>query len=595
MQPVESDHVTIPLVPTGNGSAGETKLSFSGISYAIARRHGPKQVLDQLSGTFRSGRLAAIIGPSGAGKTSLLNVLGGFRTRDVRGSILINDRELSAGSYRTKVAYNTQQIALLPNITVKETLEFAVDLRTRYGKSKVRKRKTVEDVIALLGLDKCAHSQVRVISGGERKRLSIAQELISEPKIMLFDEPTSGLDSEASYQVVSYLRELARQDRCVVSVVHQPSSDLLELFDDIYVLSSGRCMYRGSLDGMIPYFENVGLVCPQYYNRADFVLKITSPSKPEISKVYQSMHQMESIVDNIQTKPKTKLSKLGSQYPTSHWHQFITLTRRSALSTIRNYILSILRLGGLILLGAMIGIIYYDIGNDASKIISNTAFLCISLALVVFINAVAVVLSFPMEITVLTREYQANCYSIAAYYFAKLATDFVPMIIGNACFHAITYYMTGQPVELDRFLRFGAILLLTGWFGQIFGLFGGSTFSIQLAPFVVPVAILTMVLFGGFFIRFNELVPFLRPLTHLSPFKYAFEGVAQSIYGFNRTDLACSAGSDDARVCPFQTGDQVLAMLDMDQADYGVDVGGLAVIVGVMHVVVYVCLWVKVR
>ncbi|KAL1380614.1 hypothetical protein pipiens_001407 [Culex pipiens pipiens] len=513
MQPVESDHVTIPLVSTGNGSTnrGETKLSFSGISYTIARRHGPKQVLDQLSGTFRSGRLASIIGPSGAGKTSLLNVLGGFRPRDVRGSILLNDQELSVGSYRAKVAYNTQQIALLPNITVKETLEFAVDLRTRYGKSKVRKRKTVEDVIALLGLDKCAHSQVRVISGGERKRLSIAQELISEPKIMLFDEPTSGLDSEASYQVVSYLRELARQDRCVVSVVHQPSSDLLELFDDVYVLSSGRCMYRGSLDGMIPYFENVGLVCPQYYNRADF-----------------------------------------------------------ALSTIRDYILSILRLGGLILLGAMIGIIYYDIGNDASKIISNTAFICISLALVVFINAVAVVLSFPMEMAVLTREYQANCYSIAAYYFAKLTTDFVPMIVGNASLpHNHLLHEAGQPVELDRFLRFGAILLLTGWFGQIFGLFGGSYLPrSNFAPFVVPVAILTMVL--------TRLKVPPRPFTaSTGPILRARPAV---------TTHGCA---------PSKPGDQVLAMLDMDQADYGVDGGGLAAIVGVMHVVVYVCLRVK--
>lgn len=592
MQPAtENDHVAIPLVSSTKSS--ETKLTFAGISYTIARRHGPKQVLDNLSGTFRSGRLAAIIGPSGAGKSSLLNVLGGLRTGDVRGSIMINGQQMSAGSCRAKIAYNTQQIALLPNLTVKETLEFAVDLRTRYGRSKVRKRKMVEDVIALLGLEKCAHSQTRVISGGERKRLSIGQELISEPKIMLFDEPTSGLDSEASLQVVSYLRELARQDRCVVSVVHQPSSDLLELFDDIYVLSNGRCMYRGSLDDMIPYFENVGLICPQYYNRADFVLKITSPSKPEISKVYQSIHQMESIADITQTKPKSKPPPTKSNYPTSHWNQLITLTRRSARTTIQNYILSMLRLGGMILLGAMIGVIYYDIGNDAAKIISNTAFLCISLALVVFINAMAVVLSFPMEMAVLIREYRSNCYSVAAYYFSKLATDFVPMIVSNCCFHVITYYMTGQPVDLNRFLRFGGILLLTGWFGQIFGFFGGSMFSIELAPFLVPVTILTMALFGGFFIRFNELVSVLRPLVHLSPFKYAFEGTSLAVYGFNRTELAC--GSDVAEMCPYRSGDQVLAMLDMERADYWVDVAGLSIIVAVMHVVVYTCLWVKVR
>lgn len=191
-----------------------------------------------------------------------------FRPKSLQGSILVNNEELGQQNYRKLVAYNTQEATLLPNLTVEETLEYAVELRTR--STAAEKRKIVDEIISVLALQKSAHSQARVLSGGGQKRLSIGQDLISNPKILLFDEPTSGLDSESSYQIVSHLKELTKQDRCVISVIHQPSSDLLELYDDLYVVYDGRCMYRGSLQDLIPWYESAGIVCPQYYNRADF-------------------------------------------------------------------------------------------------------------------------------------------------------------------------------------------------------------------------------------------------------------------------------------------------------------------------------------
>lgn len=200
----------------------------------------------------------------------MLIIIFNCRTSGVKGRILINNEVIERAKYRQLVAYTTQDVPLLQNITVQETLHYAADLKLPSRVTRIHKTKIVNDIIALLGLEKCAHNQARNLSGGERKRLSIGLELVSNPKIMFFDEPTSGLDSESSYQVIRYMKELARQGRCVVSVIHQPSSELLELFDDLYVVADGRCMYQGALDDLVPTLTEAGFVCPQYYNRADF-------------------------------------------------------------------------------------------------------------------------------------------------------------------------------------------------------------------------------------------------------------------------------------------------------------------------------------
>lgn len=108
------------------------------------------------------------------------------------------------------------------------------------------------------------------MSGGEKKRLSIGTELITNPPLMFFDEPTSGLDSSSSLQVISHLKDLAKTGRTIICVIHQPSSKLLEFFDDVFVLSEGRCIYRGSVLDIVDTFQKLGFHCPNYYNRADF-------------------------------------------------------------------------------------------------------------------------------------------------------------------------------------------------------------------------------------------------------------------------------------------------------------------------------------
>ncbi|ETN68006.1 ATP-binding cassette sub-family G member 4 [Anopheles darlingi] len=602
MSSEETVEVVIPLVKS------ITNLTFRNLSFSVPQRPNDpgsggedrKHLLRNISGTLKSGRLTAILGPSGAGKSTLLNILSGFRTQGVSGKILINNELVDCHKYRQLVAYMAQDVPLLGNLTVRETLHYVADLRLSKNVSYIHKTKIVNDIVTLLGLDKCSHSLARVLSGGERKRLSIGLELVSNPKIMFFDEPTSGLDSVASYQVIAYMRDLARQGRCVASVIHQPSSELLELFDDVYVVADGRCMFQGSLDELIPTLEEVGFTCPPYYNRADFVLKIASQRHGDVDSVEKLIARADTAINGFLEHDATNgedtasvlatSRRTSAQYPICWWRQFVVLTRRTMLGTVRNITLTRFRLLGHLLFGLTIGSVFYDVGDDATKVLSNVSCLILFLMFIVFSNAMTVVLTFPLEMAVFMREHKSNYYPVSAYYWSKIIADFPLMLLGVTCFQLIVYYLTGQPNETHRVTMFWGVCALFGWLAQMYGMVAGSIFPIDVSPFVVPASIIPAVLFSGFFIRYKELLAAYRPLTYVSYFRYGFEGLAQASYGFNRTELACGE-----MFCYYRKTAKIMEMLQMERDRYWYDVAGLAVWISVLHVLLYASLRLRLR
>ncbi|XP_058453455.1 ATP-binding cassette sub-family G member 1-like [Malaya genurostris] len=587
--------VVIPLVKS------ITSLSFRKLSYSVNQKGNRKQLLKNISGSFRSGCLTAVIGPSGGGKSSLMNALSGFRTQGVQGQILVNNEPVDSQKYRQLVAYTAQDVALLPNITVQETLHYVADLKLPSSVTGIHKTKIVNDIVALLGLQKCTHSQVEVISGGERKRLSIGLELISNPRIMFFDEPTSGLDSVASYQVVSHLKELAKQGRCVVSAIHQPSSELLELFDDIYVLADGRCMYQGTLMEMIPTLAEAGFLCPRYYNPADFALKIASTVESDPDKTSQLMKRMESATSehlngtHEEQHDGSNLLNEGKgssrQYPISQFRQFLILTRRTTLGTLRNLKLTRFRLIGHILFGTVIGSVFYNVGDDGTKVLSNVGCLMLLLMFIVFSNAMTVVLTFPLEMSVFIREHKSNCYSTVAYFGSKIVSDFPLMLFAVTCFQLIAYYLTGQLLnETNRVVMFWGFCALMGWTAELYGMVVGSIFAVDISPFVVPSTVVPMILFSGFFIRYSELLGVFKPFTYVSPFRYGFEGLALVTYGFNRTEIGC-----EEMFCYYRKSSKVLQLLEIERANYWMDIAGLGGWIFLLHLSLYVSLRCKLR
>mmetsp|Transcript_14078 Transcript_14078/g.37882 ORF Transcript_14078/g.37882 Transcript_14078/m.37882 type:complete len:607 (+) Transcript_14078:4515-6335(+) len=544
-------------VYTGGERPQGPSLAFEGITFAV----GEQDILKPMSARVDAGEVVAIIGPSGAGKTSLLNILAGRVTSDskkrISGRLTLDGKPIDPLELRPRVAYVMQDDSLLPFTTPREALAFSAHLRRAREESKESKDSKVEEMLRSLHLESCADTYigndlVKGVSGGERKRTAIGVELVTDPGIVFLDEPTSGLDSYGALSVVQMLREIAADGHLVLCTIHQPSSEIFHLFDRVLLLARGDLVYAGAVPRLAADWLKGGYEMPPAYNPADFVMfKMQTEPQDRLLKVREanaSSMAAEGAAGGDSAKANGQVLSSGSarlplQSKAPLHTQFGFLIRREFRSLLRNVPGLAARVVIPTCLNLLVGVIFLGAGRREDI---QTHFGALTQILVgsMFGSAQPVLLEFPTERGVFLCEKSSGSYVAISYFVSKVLLQIPLAFLDSTVAVVVPFWLIGlQGNPILHILTCWALGLASTSSALVLGALSPNA---EAAMQTTPLIFVPQLLFAGFFIKIQQIPVWLRWAQYLCALKFGINLALIVEFGECAQSELLEAGSAEA-------------------------------------------------
>ncbi|PWW76124.1 P-loop containing nucleoside triphosphate hydrolase protein [Tuber magnatum] len=603
-----SDNIDLESLPKGGGNE-ISRFSWKGLTVTV-KDSKTKEALDILKnaeGCAQPGDMVALMGPSGSGKTTLLNVLArrpAAASASVKGQVHLDNAPLQAKTLREISTYVEQEDALIGSLTVQETIEFAARLSgtERHGSR-------VSELIRAFGLAKQAHTKIgtpvaKGISGGQKRRVSIASQLITRPKILFLDEPTSGLDSKAAYEVMYRIRQVARDENMIViASIHQPTAATFNLFSQLVLLSSGRLVYSGPTDQVVPYFSTQGVPIPPLSNPAEFLLDVCNTdfdnSAIEVGGEEGRIARLDRLMEAWSPKsPATEISSAPfadsegamstSGAPTGVPRQTLVLLQRLWLKSYRDLLAYWIRVIMYLGLAFMMGTVWLRLGREQDNIQPFINAIFFSGAFMSFM-AVAYIPAYLEDHESFRKERANGLYGPTAFLLSNFLIGIPFIFLIALLFSLVTVFLCNFRQTPEHFFRYVMWLFLD--------LLAAESLVVLISSLIpVFVAALAITAFAnglwmsvsGFLVSPKVLNNFWYYTFHWIDYqRYVFQGMMFNefdgrVYNCERVGDECqcmypSGLSDQCKI----EGRGVLTALGYGKKDIGLWIGILlAVIVG---------------
>ncbi|KAJ1402225.1 P-loop containing nucleoside triphosphate hydrolase [Sesbania bispinosa] len=496
-------------------------------------KHGSKSILEGLTGYAKPGQLLAIMGPSGCGKSTLLDTLAGRLGSNTKqsGEILINGNK-QALAYGTS-AYVTQDDTLMTTLTVREAVHYSAQLQLPDSMSKAEKKERADFTIREMGLQDAINTRiggwgVKGISGGQKRRVSICIEILTRPTLLFLDEPTSGLDSAASYYVMKRIATLDKKDgiqRTIIASIHQPSTEVFQLFHNLCLLSSGRTVYFGPASAACEFFASNGFPCPALQNPSDHLLKtINKDFDQDIEVGLEGSGTMPTeeairILDTDSTDKKRRHA--------GFLNQCLVLTKRSSVNMFRDLGYYWLRLAIYIALAICLATVFYDLDKSNGSIQDRGSFLMFVSSFITFMT-IGGFPSFVEDMKVFGRERLNGHYGVIAYVIGNTFSSIPYLFMVSLIPGAIAYYPPGLQKGFEHFVYFICVLFACLMLVESLMMIVASIVPNFLMGIITGAGIQgVMMLCGGFFRLPNDLPKpvWKYPMFYVAFHRYAYQGM----------------------------------------------------------------------